>query len=98
MTVTPTPLKKSYDQQAWQRGYESQPCEIAYEIKDIEGEIPAALSGTLFRNGPGLLDIGGEPINHPFDGDGMITSMTFQDGRAYFQNKFVRLNFWNFKW
>lgn len=90
MTATFSSQQKAYDQIAWQRGYESQRSELAYEITEIEGCIPAELAGTLFRNGPGLLDIGGTPIKHPFDGDGMICSVTFQAGRAYFQNRFVR--------
>lgn len=31
---------------------------------DIEGEIPADLQGTLFRNGPGLLEIYGRRLAH----------------------------------
>ncbi|BAW96781.1 lignostilbene-alpha,beta-dioxygenase [[Synechococcus] sp. NIES-970] len=90
MTATLSNQQKNYDQTAWQKGYESQREEAAYEITEVEGQIPAALEGTLFRNGPGLLDIGGTPIKHPFDGDGMICSVTFRGGRAYFQNRFVR--------
>jgi len=79
-----------YSRLDWQRGYDSQPGEFAYWIDDCEGEIPAALTGTLFRNGPGLLDVGGEPIGHPFDGDGMICQIAFQNGRAHFRNRFVQ--------
>ena len=48
------------------------------------------LEGTYLRNGPGLL------LNHPkvkrhnYDGDGMILSLAFHNGHAYFRNKFVR--------
>ncbi|NCQ05754.1 MAG: Apocarotenoid-15,15'-oxygenase, partial [Cyanobacteria bacterium] len=63
---------KSYSLKDWQQGYESQPQEFEYGIDDIEGEIPLDLSGTLYRNGPGLLDVHGTPLQHPFDGDGMI--------------------------
>ena len=80
----------SFDMEDWRSGYRSQPQEFAYWIDDIEGEIPTALAGTLFRNGPGLLDIGGYPIKHPFDGDGMISSIAFKDGRAYYRNRFVQ--------
>ncbi len=90
MAVSTTRSNQSYDQSAWQRGYESQTQEATYEITEIEGSIPAELRGTLFRNGPGLLDIGGTPIKHPFDGDGMICAVTFNQGRAFFQNRFVR--------
>lgn len=81
---------RSYVHGEWQRGYESQTQEDGYWLEAIAGEIPQELQGTLFRNGPGLLDVGGEPIKHPFDGDGMVTAIAFEKGRAYCQNRFVR--------
>lgn len=81
---------KSYDRNEWQRGYESLKQEFDYWIDDVEGQIPPELNGTLFRNGPGLLDINGQRIHHPFDGDGMIVRVAFQNGRAHFCNRFVR--------
>ena len=80
----------SYSRQDWQKGYESQPNELDYWVDDIEGEIPRELEGTLFRNGPGLMDINGQRIHHPFDGDGMISQVAFSKGRAYFRNRFVQ--------
>jgi all-trans-8'-apo-beta-carotenal 15,15'-oxygenase len=80
---------KSYNPQEWQKGYESQPNEYDYWVDDIEGEIPAGLEGTLFRNGPGLLDIHGTPIRHPFDGDGMVSAFTFTGGRVHYRNRFI---------
>ncbi|OAB61641.1 Apocarotenoid-15,15'-oxygenase [Leptolyngbya valderiana BDU 20041] len=80
----------SYSREDWKRGYLSQTQESAYWIDDIEGEIPPDLTGTLFRVGPGLLNIGDYPVNHPFDGDGMACAIAFKDGRAFFQNRFVR--------
>ncbi|MEG5041557.1 MULTISPECIES: carotenoid oxygenase family protein [unclassified Microcoleus] len=80
----------SYDRTDWQRGYESQPNESDYWIDDIEGEIPAGLQGTFFRNGPGLLEVNGQRIHHPFDGDGMICAIAISEGRAHFRNRFVR--------
>lgn len=74
----------------WQRGYRSLKQESTYEIDDVEGEIPLDLQGTLFRNGPGLLDIFGHPLQHPFDGDGMISAIAFSNGRAVYQNRYVR--------
>lgn len=84
----PTPA--TYNRKDWQRGYESQPNEYDYWIDDIEGEIPPDLHGTFFRNGPGLLELNGQKIHHPFDGDGMICAISFSNGRAHFCNKFVR--------
>ena len=80
----------SYNLQDWQGGYESLREEYDYWIDDVEGEIPVDLYGTLFRNGPGLLDINGQPLHHPFDGDGMISAIAFADGRAHFRNRFIR--------
>jgi all-trans-8'-apo-beta-carotenal 15,15'-oxygenase len=87
---SPTDAVPAFSMEDWRSGYRSQPEEFAYWIDDIEGTIPPDLSGTLFRNGPGLLDINGYPIRHPFDGDGMVSSFAFQDGRAYYRNRFVR--------
>ncbi|MEM9265073.1 MAG: carotenoid oxygenase family protein [Cyanobacteria bacterium P01_F01_bin.13] len=85
-------LSKSanFDMDDWRSGYRSQPNEYDYEIQDIDGIIPVDLQGTLFRNGPGLLDIAGQPVHHPFDGDGMITAISISQGKAYFRNRFVR--------
>lgn len=79
-----------YDRNDWKRGYESQPNEYDYWIDDVEGEIPLELQGTLFRNGPGLLEVNGQRLHHPFDGDGMVCAIAFDQGRAYFRNRFVR--------
>ncbi|MEO1350015.1 MAG: carotenoid oxygenase family protein [Cyanobacteria bacterium J06635_15] len=74
----------------WARGYESQVNEYSYWIDEIEGMIPPDLQGTLFRNGAGRLDVNGQKIGHPFDGDGMVCAITFNQGRAHFKNRYVR--------
>lgn len=89
MTLAPSPTL-SYSRQDWQRGYESQPGEFSYWVEEVEGQIPLTLEGTLFRNGPGLLDVNGAPIHHPFDGDGLICAFTFQQGRVHFRDRYVR--------
>ena len=80
----------SYQRQDWQKGYESLKEEFDYWIDDVEGQVPQELNGTLFRNGPGLLDVNGQPFHHPFDGDGMISAIAFRDGRARFRNRHIR--------
>jgi all-trans-8'-apo-beta-carotenal 15,15'-oxygenase len=93
MTTTqprPTTSDKSFSLDDWRSGYRSQPQEYHYWITDIDGTIPPALEGTLFRNGPGLLDIAGYPVRHPFDGDGLISSVAFRGGQAYFCSRYVR--------
>ncbi len=89
-TINQPVQNKTYNIEEWKRGYDSQPNEYEYEITEIEGKIPPELSGTLFRNGPGLLDIGDSAINHPFDGDGMISAFSFKDGKAHYRNRFVQ--------
>lgn len=90
MQLSQQTTAKSYNIQDWQQGYQSQKHEYAYWIEDIEGCIPPELTGTLFRNGPGLLDIHGTSLQHPFDGDGMVCAISFDRRRAYFRNRFVR--------
>lgn len=85
-TVPITP----YNVGEWQNGYRSLKQESDYWIEDIEGQIPQQLEGTLYRNGPGLLDVNGQPIHHPFDGDGLICAISFRNGKAHFRNRFVR--------
>lgn len=81
---------KPYNREDWQRGYRSLPQEFDYWIEDVDGEIPLDLTGTLFRNGPGRLDVNGQRIHHPFDGDGMICAIAFQNGRAHFRNRYIQ--------
>jgi all-trans-8'-apo-beta-carotenal 15,15'-oxygenase len=92
MQTIPSPASTtpSFTMEDWRGGYRSQPEEFDYWIDDIEGGIPPELTGTLFRNGPGLLDINGETIRHPFDGDGMISRIAFRDGKAHYCNRYVR--------
>jgi all-trans-8'-apo-beta-carotenal 15,15'-oxygenase len=80
----------SYRRDDWQRGYESQKQEFDYAIVDIEGRVPPELNGTLYRNGPGMLDVNGERIHHPFDGDGMISAFRFDRGQVRFRNRYIR--------
>lgn len=86
----PTNSELPYNLAQWRQGYRSQKQEYDYQITEIDGEIPAGLTGTLFRNGPGLLDINDISVRHPFDGDGMICQITFQNGRAHFRKRFIQ--------
>lgn len=48
------------------RGWHGNNRECSYWVPeaDIEGTIPPELKGTLFRNGPGLLEIYGKRLTH----------------------------------
>ncbi|MEN0005592.1 MAG: carotenoid oxygenase family protein [Bacteroidota bacterium] len=56
----------------------------------IQGELPPALQGTLFRNGNGCFEHQGVQYHHLFDGDGMITKFEFKDGKIRYSNRYVR--------
>ncbi len=79
-----------YTNADWMLGYQSLHTEGEYWIEATDGSIPPNLTGTLFRNGPGQLDINGHRYGHPFDGDGMISAFTFKEGRIHYLNRFVR--------
>ncbi len=56
---------------------------------DVEGEIPSDLNGVYIRNTENPLHL---PLQtyHPFDGDGMLHSISFDAGDALYHNRFVR--------
>jgi all-trans-8'-apo-beta-carotenal 15,15'-oxygenase len=72
------------------RGFEGLDEEHSGWVTDLSGRIPEDLEGTLFRNGPGTLRVGGEQYGHWFDGPGMVSAVTFSAGKVHFQNRFVR--------
>lgn len=55
----------------------------------IEGKVPAALSGALYRNGPGLFSRGDMKKRHLLDGDGVVQRLSFRDGAVTYRNAFV---------
>lgn len=61
---------------------------------DVEGEIPQDLAGTYLRNTENPLLASPERY-HPFDGDGMLHSISFAGGEAQYHNRFVRTDGFN---
>jgi beta,beta-carotene 9',10'-dioxygenase len=55
----------------------------------LKGKLPDWLHGTLIRNGPGTLQMGGESFRHWFDGLAMLHKFTFQDSNVSYANKFL---------
>ncbi|VAW15006.1 hypothetical protein MNBD_ALPHA11-1138, partial [hydrothermal vent metagenome] len=49
-----------------------------FETLRIEGQVPEALRGTLYRVGPGLVERFGHHV-HPFLADGLITAVNIDD-------------------
>ena len=81
---------KSYSIEDWRGANKAFKQELDYAIEDIEGEIPSELTGTLYRNVPAMLDVGGERVHHPFDADGNICAISFDRGKAHFRNRYVK--------
>ena len=73
----------------WSSGFRSLEEEHSYSIAEIEGEVPRGLRGTLYRNGSGRNQLGGQWFAHWFDGDGMITALRFDEAGVHFRNRFV---------
>ena len=97
MTVAPSrPDARGYDRADWSSGFRN----VSQELSDVvlrpsRGQLPAGLVGSLYRNGPGRLERGGQWVHHPFDGDGMICALRFAgDGAARLSNRFVRTEGW----
>ena len=84
-----------HDRADWASAFRNVGSELtAVRLEASSGTIPAELSGTLYRNGPGRLERGGRWVHHPFDGDGMITALRFGAGAAHLTNRFVRTEGW----
>ena len=86
-SVNSTLLKKDhpYLQGAWEPFYDE------YEVINLDcvGELPKDISGIYIRNTENQIH---EPIGrfHPFDGDGLLHSIIFQNGKADYRNKFIQ--------
>ncbi len=77
------------DAYPWSGGFRTLSEEHDYRIDDIEGQLPPGLRGTLYRNGSGRNDLGGEWFPHWFDGDGMISAIQFDDHGIHYRNRYV---------
>jgi carotenoid cleavage dioxygenase-like enzyme len=65
------------------------PEELTLQSLEVIGEIPAALNGTLLRNGPN--PVNPEPNHHWFTGDAMLHAIRFAEGKALeYRNRWVR--------
>lgn len=64
------------------------------KVLHVEGALPQALKGTLYRNGPGLFSRDGITKRNILDGDGILQSLRFEEGRATYTSRFVRTEKW----
>ena len=63
--------------------------EVTATDLEVIGEIPTDIDGVYVRNTENPVH---EAIGnyHPFDGDGMLHSISFKNGRAEYRNRFIR--------
>jgi all-trans-8'-apo-beta-carotenal 15,15'-oxygenase len=102
-TTTATEID-TYNHESWVNGYSTVEKELCFELEnepESDGSsslasFPPDLVGTFYQNGPSKFVIGQDLVLHPFDGDGMITALTFRPDpihnrtTAWFRNRFVR--------
>lgn len=94
-TSPPPGQARGYDRSDWASAFRNVSLELSDEPLAVSrGAIPTALRGTLYRNGPGRLERAGQWVHHPFDGDGLVTSVRFGAGGASVSNRFVRTEGW----
>src|SRR5262245_14546792 len=60
---------------------------------EVDGKLPADLSGAFFRTGPDAQF----PLrqgNIPFDGEGHVSTFRFENGNVHFKSRYVRNERW----
>src|SRR2546425_1225199 len=66
------------------------PVEQTCFVEDIQGDIPEFVRGTFSLNGPSVFAREIFRYRHWLDGDGMVSSLRFENGSARFSSRFVR--------
>nr|WP_059006065.1 carotenoid oxygenase family protein [Streptomyces specialis] len=64
--------------------------ELSIDALPVEGRIPAWLTGTLLRNGPGYFGERPRGARHLLDGLAMLHKFAFTEGRVSYANRFLR--------
>jgi carotenoid cleavage dioxygenase-like enzyme len=67
--------------------------ELVLEDLPVEGEIPSDLNGVYLRNGPNP-QFEPKGTHHIFDGDGMLHSGLFRNGKFTYRNKYIHTADW----
>jgi beta,beta-carotene 9',10'-dioxygenase len=70
-------------------GFVTQDEETTAEQLPLSGELPGWLAGTLVRVTPALLDPGGIPVRHWFDGLAMLHAFGFEGGKVSYGSRFL---------
>lgn len=57
---------------------------------EVEGEIPSWLEGNLYRDGPGVLNIGDTWYHHVFDGMAVLHKFSIKNGEATYTSRILQ--------
>jgi all-trans-8'-apo-beta-carotenal 15,15'-oxygenase len=83
-------FRKGLKKHPWLAGYTGVAADLDAGPIAFEGSLPKGLRGTLFRNGPGLIERAGQRYQHLFDGDGMVQAYMIGDKGLTHRGRFVR--------
>lgn len=81
-------LGRESNRLSW-RAHRTAGAEGFFELKDIEGELPSELLGTLYRTAPGESERFGVSFKHLFDGDAFLSGYSFRDGKVTLRAQFL---------
>lgn len=77
-------------EKTWKLGWKSIDSDTLAPIKlVVEGKIPEALYGKLYRNGPAKYERNGERYQHWFDGDGMVQKYHISEQGITHRGQFI---------
>src|SRR5438067_1807586 len=60
LAAEPNPSRADQTAQPWSGGFKTLETEQDYWVEEVDGQIPPALTGTLFRNGPARNEVNGQ--------------------------------------
>ncbi|MFI9509018.1 carotenoid oxygenase family protein [Nocardia sp. NPDC052566] len=72
------------------RAFEPLLDEFDYRVGQVDGALPAELTGTLYRIGPGKHQVGKTLLHNIFDGDGMVSRLVLDGKSVHYRNRYVR--------
>jgi carotenoid cleavage dioxygenase-like enzyme len=70
-------------------GFSTLDSEVQVDSLPVEGALPTWLAGSLVRTGPARFEVGGQRLNHWFDGLAMLHRFSFGDGAVSYANRFL---------
>lgn len=76
------------------KGFETLEEESTIDRLELDGELPAWLSGSLLRTGPARFEVGEQSYRHWFDGLTMLHRFSFGDRDVSYGNRYLRGKTW----